>query len=185
MIQERTVQMGQRRATGEQQVRGELGLIDNPMHGVASELFAQQRIDLPYPTIQDFGPVELGEAVGQALGLDRVVELGERVVLLYEAQFFLHHLLGEPFVAIDIDLDGERQPGLQTNVDQAELGIEEVVVKDPLLPRSTDELRAIGTRYRVRRKDTFLGWRGCRRALRRCPDRGSLNWKTRPVRVSG
>ncbi len=87
------------------------------MHGVASKLFAQQRIDFPHPTIQDFGPVELGEAVGQALGLDRVIELGGRVVLLYEAQFFLHHLLGEPFVAIDIDLDGERQPGLQTNVD--------------------------------------------------------------------
>ena len=37
-----------------------------------------------------------------------VVELGERVVLLHEAQFLLQHLLGEPFVAIDIDLDSKR-----------------------------------------------------------------------------
>ena len=83
-------------------------MIDNPMYGVTGELFAQQRIDLPCPTIQDFRPVELGKAVGEALGLDRVVEFGERVVLLHEAQFFLHHLLGKPFVAIDVDLDGER-----------------------------------------------------------------------------
>ena len=145
IIQERAVQAGQRRATLEQQVGGVLGLIDDPMHGVAREQFAQQRIDLPCPTIEDFRPVELGEAVGQALGLDRVVELGERVVLLHEAQLLLHHLLGQPFVAIDVDLDGERQPGLQANVDQAELGIEEVVIEDPLLPRSADELRPLGT----------------------------------------
>jgi hypothetical protein len=70
-------------------------LIDNPIHGVAGELFTQQRIDLPCPTIQDFRPVELGKVVSQALGLDRVVESGEHIVLLHEAQFFLHHLLGE------------------------------------------------------------------------------------------
>ena len=135
-------------------------------------MFAQQRIDLPCPTIQDFGPVELGEAIGQALGLDRVVELSERVVLLYEAQFLLHHLLGEPFVAIDIDLDGERQPGLQANVDQAELSIEEVVIKDSLLPESADELRAIGTGYECKGRTGFLSAENTDESLRRCPDRG-------------
>jgi hypothetical protein len=157
MIQKRAVQVGQRHPTGEQQVGGELGLIDDPMHGAAGELFSQQRIDLPCPTIQDFRPVELGKAVGQALGLDRIVELSERVVLLHEAQFFLHHLLGKPFVAIDVDLDRKRQPGLQANVDQAELGIEKVIIKDPLLPRPTDELRTIGTKYECKGMTCFLG----------------------------
>ena len=84
-------------------------------------------------------------AVGEALGLDGVVELGERVVLLHEAQLLLHHLLGQPFVAVDVDLDGERQPGLQADVDQTELGIEEIVVEDALLSLPTDELGPLGS----------------------------------------
>src|SRR5512135_3112503 len=96
------------------------------MHGVAGDQFPEQRIDLPCPTVEDSRPFELGEAVGQALGLGGVVELCERVVLLHEAEFLLDHLLGQPFEAVDVDLDGERQPGLQADVDQAELGIEEV-----------------------------------------------------------
>ena len=112
VIEQCAVQAGQGRATLEQQVGGVLGLIDDPMHGVAGEQFAEQGIDLPCPAVEDFRPVELGEAVGDALRLVGVVELCERVVLLHEAQLLLHHLLGQPFVAIDVDLDSERQPGL-------------------------------------------------------------------------
>ena len=158
------------------------------MHWVTGEQFAQQRIDLPCPTIQDFRPVELGKAVGEALGLDRIVELDKRVVLLHEAQFFLRHLLGKPFVAIDVELDDERQPGLQTNVDQSELGIEEVIIKDPLLPKSTDEPRTIGTRYECKGGTRFLGGEDADEPLGDaliadevlCLSWFSLNWKTRP-----
>ncbi len=81
------------------------------------------------------------------MDLDWIVELCKRVVLLHEAQFFLHHLLGQPFVAVDIDLDSERQPGLQADMDQTELRIEEVVIKDSLLPRPADELGPVGARH--------------------------------------
>ena len=37
IIKERAVQAGERRATSEQQVRGVLSLIDDPMHGVTGE----------------------------------------------------------------------------------------------------------------------------------------------------
>ena len=77
-------------------------------------------------------------------------------MLLHEAQFLLHHLLGQPFVAVDVDLDGERQPGLQADVDQAELGIEEVVVEDPLLPGSADELGPLGARHECEGRTGFL-----------------------------
>ena len=157
IIQQCAVQAGQGRATLEQQVGGVLGLIDDPMHGVAGEQFAEQGIDLPCPAVEDFRPVELGEAVGDALCLVGVVELSERVVLLHEAQLLLHHLLGQPFVAIDVDLDGERQPGLQADVDQAELGIEEVVIEDPLLPGSADELGPFGARHEREGGTGFLG----------------------------
>ena len=63
------------------------------MYGVAGEEFAEQWIDLLGPAVEDFRPVELGEAVGDALCLAGVVELSERVVLLHEAQLLVHHLL--------------------------------------------------------------------------------------------
>jgi hypothetical protein len=62
------------------------------------------------------------------LRLDGVVELGEGVVILDEAETPPAHLAGEPFVAVDIDLDGERKPGLQAYVEQAEVDIEEVII---------------------------------------------------------
>jgi hypothetical protein len=46
VIQERTLQTGQRGETGEQQVGGELSLIDDPVHGVAPKQFVKQGIDL-------------------------------------------------------------------------------------------------------------------------------------------
>ena len=98
-----------------------------------------------------------GETVGQALGLGGVVELGEGVVLLHEAQFLLHHLLGQPFVAVDVDLDRERQPGLQADVDQAELRIEEVIVEHALLPGSADELGPFGAGHECEGRAGFLG----------------------------
>ena len=86
-----------------------------------------------------------------------VVELGERVVLLHEAQLLVHHLLGEPLVAVDVDLDGERQPGLEADVDQAELTVEEVVVEDPLLAGPADELRPFRPGHECERRTGFQG----------------------------
>jgi hypothetical protein len=60
-------------------------------------------------------------------------------------------------VAIDIDLDSQRQPGLQANVNQAELRIEEIVVENPLLPGSAHELRPTGARHDCERGTGFQG----------------------------
>ena len=136
VIQQPRIQTGQRLATGEQQVGGVLGLIDDPVirssRGTSSR---SKGLTCRAQRSRIFGQLSLAKR-SASVGLVGVVELGERVVLLHEAQLLLHHLLGQPFVAIDVDLDGEREPGLQADVDQAELGIEEVVVEDPLLPAS-------------------------------------------------
>jgi hypothetical protein len=65
-------------------------------------------------------------------------------------------LLGQPFVAIGVVLDGERQSALQANVDQAEPGIEEVVIEDPLLSVSTDELGPLRARHECEGRTGFL-----------------------------
>jgi hypothetical protein len=113
-------------------------------------------MDLSRPAVEDSRPVELGKAVGDALCLVGVVELGKRIVLLHEAQLLLHHLPGRPFVAVDIDPDGERQPGLQANVDQPEPRVEGVAIKDPLLPGSADELGAFGSGHECQARTGFL-----------------------------
>jgi hypothetical protein len=41
-------------------------------------------------------------------------------------------LASQPVVAVDVDLGREREPGLHADVTQAELGIEEVEIEDPL-----------------------------------------------------
>jgi hypothetical protein len=115
------------------------------MHGGAGDQVPEPRIDLPCPTVEDARPLERGEAVGQALGLGGVVAWWERVVLVHEAEFLRHQLLGQPFVASDVDLDGARQPGLQAAVDQAALGIEEVVLGKGLCPLKSPESADLAT----------------------------------------
>ena len=91
--------------------------------------------------------------------------MGKRVVLLHETQLLMHHLLGQPFVAVDIDLDGERQPGLQPDVDQSELRIEEVVVEDPLLSVTADELGPFGTLHECEGGAGFQGAKDADKSL--------------------
>ncbi|HEY3788611.1 MAG TPA: transposase [Urbifossiella sp.] len=54
------------------------------------------------------------------MGHGEVVDLSEGVVLLDEADAEAKQLLGEPVVAIDVDLQRERRPRLQSDVDEAE-----------------------------------------------------------------
>src|SRR6202030_3868781 len=122
---------------------GVLGLIDKPAHAEPSEFFAQERIDQPTIAGENFGPIELGETIGLALRFGRIVELGEGVVLEHEAHAQTNQLLGEPIVAVDVDLERERRPGLQADVNEAKLRIEEVIVEDVLLPWLGDETRPI------------------------------------------
>ncbi len=58
--------------------------------------------------------------------------MGESVVLLDEADAGLLQLPGQPVVTIDVGLEGEREPGLQAEVEEAEVQIEEIKVHDPL-----------------------------------------------------
>src|SRR5262249_37231072 len=95
--------------------------------------------DLLDPTAQDLDPVEPAEAVGQGLRPSRVLELGEGVVVLHEADAGVVELPGEPVVAVEADLGGEGEPGLDADVPQPELLIEEVEVQDALRPAREDQ----------------------------------------------
>ncbi len=79
----------------------------------------------------------------------------EGVVLLDEAELGVNHLPGQPVVAVDVDLDGKREPSLQADVDQAELRIEEVEVQHPLRPTSEDEPRTFRAVQQLHRAASF------------------------------
>ena len=139
--QESLVQAGQRRRTLKRQIRGELGLVDHPPHVVDGEFLAQQGIDSPGIASQDARPIETSEAIGLGLRLGRVVEFKECVVLLHEAQPQTRQLLSEPVEAVHVDLQREGSPGLQANVDESQLRVEEVVIEDALLAGTGDQPR--------------------------------------------
>jgi hypothetical protein len=65
--------------------------------------------------------------------------LGEGVVVLHEVNAGLVELPGQPVVAVDVDLGGEREPGLHPDVAEAELRIEAVEVENTLGPAGEDE----------------------------------------------
>src|SRR5262249_47434310 len=93
------------------------------------------------PAAQDLDPVQTPEAVGQGLGPYGVVQLREGVVVLHEADAVPVELACQPVVAVGVGLEGEGDPGLQAQVDQAELGVEEVEVEDALGPGGEGQAR--------------------------------------------
>src|SRR5579883_2606681 len=101
-----------------------------------------QRVDPASQASEDLGPLQLGERIGQFLRGFGVVQGGEGIVLEVEPQPPFEHLPGQGGVAIDVDLDREREPGRQADVDQAQLRVEEVGVQDALLPPRIDQARS-------------------------------------------
>jgi hypothetical protein len=67
----------------------------------------------------------VAELVGDALGARRVGQTQKGVVELVKCEAAAFHLPAKPVVAVDRDLDGAGQPGLQAHVNQAELGMQE------------------------------------------------------------
>jgi hypothetical protein len=65
--------------------------------------------------------------------------LGEGVVVLHEAEARVLELPGQPVVAVDVDLRGEGESGLDTDVAETEVRIEEVEIEHALQPAGEDQ----------------------------------------------
>src|SRR5207302_6659461 len=105
-----------------------------------------------------------------------MIELDEGIILLSETEFLGEHLLGEPVVAIDVDLDGKGEKRLQANVHEAKSGIEEVVVEDALWATGVVETRTILALTQLDRAAGFFETQDGNQALldgtfeEHCPD---------------
>jgi hypothetical protein len=115
----------------------------------------QQRIDQPGIAFQDLGPGQFRKAIRQALRLAGIRQLDEGITLLHETELSPGHLLGDIVVAVDIHLNRERSPGLQADVHQAEVVVQEVVIEDPLWHVSAFETRPTLGLNELERTATF------------------------------
>jgi hypothetical protein len=66
--------------------------------------------------------------IGQALGIVRISNFDKGIIKLLEGYMPAAHLDGEPFVAVDGDLNNEREPGLDADMDETEYGVEEIII---------------------------------------------------------
>lgn len=85
-------------------------------------------------------PGQAEEAVRLPLGGLGIVQFQEAVVLLDKAGPLLGQLLGQPVVPIHVNLNREREPGLDPHVHSSKLRVQKVVVQDTL--RATRERQA-------------------------------------------
>lgn len=145
-------------AAVEEYVGGEFGLIDSPIVSLTLEEGIEQRVDLLGEGSKEQGPILMGKCISQSLSLGGVGDLHEGIVDLLETPSATFHLSGEPVMAVDGDLDDEREPALQSHMNETQFGMQEVVVQTQAFTSS--ELNAwtafcvcdfeCGTRFQLR-----------------------------------
>ena len=86
----------------------------------------------------------MGEAVAQLGGALEVVDGQEGVLVAHIADAGLVELAGQPFPAVDVDLDLVGDPALDAHVHEAELGVDQVHVVVQALALAPGHLDAVG-----------------------------------------
>src|SRR5262249_55720470 len=109
----------ERRGVGNQDVGGVAGLVGGPVVAIARKQIARERIHPAGEPLEDHRPGQARKPIGEPLGAARVFEPEEGIVEAPVTEAALIELVGEPVVAVRVDLDRERGPGLQADVEQA------------------------------------------------------------------
>src|SRR5438034_8285203 len=73
-------------------------------------------------------------SIGELLRSNHILNPEKGIIVFGEANTIRLQLPRQPFVAVQIDLDGHGKPGLNTYMDQAEVTIHEVEVQVQTLP---------------------------------------------------
>lgn len=111
-----------RKTFGKCSSRSILGLVRGPVVAVARQPIPQERIHPAREPREERRPGQARKPIGDPLCPPGILEPEEGIVETTVAEAPLVELAGEPVVAVDVDLDGEGEPGLQADVEQAALG---------------------------------------------------------------
>jgi hypothetical protein len=123
------IQAFQRGAVLEQDVGCELGLVDDPIVPHASKQGREMGIDLLGEGIENLRFDSPDKLVGETLSALGVLDGNEDVFDLSVVDSMLVHLPGEQVMKIDVDLDHEGEPGLDSDMHKAELPVEVIEVE--------------------------------------------------------
>ena len=93
-------------------------------------------IELASDAVEQLGPFSFELTIHQALSFGPVGNVREAVIMLQVLQTGGLHLSRQPFSAIEADLNGEREPGLNAGIEKAEDGMNLVVVEEQAFARA-------------------------------------------------
>src|SRR5205085_7134893 len=112
-------------------IGGRLCLAHAPV--VASDSQTRLRMDPGINSLRErvdqASPIAVRQLIHQLLGPCQIRDTSKAVISLAVADAHSIHLPGQPFASVETDLNGERQPRLQTDMQQAKLPIEIVKVQ--------------------------------------------------------
>ena len=100
-----------------------------------------EQVDLDDVRVQQTWPIQRAEAVRELLGCGKILDPEKCVVAFRKADIVLLQFTGESFMSVDVDLDLEREPRLQFDVDQAGITINEIEVQEKALPARRSDKR--------------------------------------------
>src|ERR1700736_4824393 len=113
----------------EDDIEGPLVLVSGP--GVGDGMFTEDLgVDGVEPLRDAVEQLGLELTIHQALRFGPVGNPGKAVVLLQVIQTGGMHLSRQPFPSVEADLNGEREPSLNTGIEEAEDGMDLVVVEE-------------------------------------------------------
>ena len=129
MSQQILIQGFKTRAVLENHVCGKFSLVGDPIVTHVTKGRAQQGVNLSGEGGKDLRKVFVNKTVCESLCPRYILNLDEGVLDPHIVYAMLVQFPGQPFVAVDVDLDDKGEPGLNTHVHESELTVYEVEVK--------------------------------------------------------
>jgi len=128
------------RPGSEHDVGGHLGLVEDPVVAVEAgpDDGGQQRVDPPGERVENPRPRPMGELVAERLGPGQILHPHQRVVVTAIPNPGPVELAGQPFPAVDVDLDLIGQPRLDADMHEPELGVDQIQVVVHAFPFPAD-----------------------------------------------
>ena len=99
--------------------------------------------------IQGGDPIEAALLAHESLGLFDVGKVNETIIMAAIRQSKFVHGSSEPFADVEANLDGEREPRLNTGVHKTKDGIDHVVVETESFARPGDQFQTFGVSVTV------------------------------------
>src|SRR3990172_5243517 len=148
---ERRVDPGERPGGREEQVGGPLALVGRPVValGPGPEDLGVEGVERSGEGIEGARPGDGELVIHQPLGAGGVPQPREGVIVAAELDPLALEVRGEPLPAVEADLDGEGEPGLQAGAEEAEDPVPVVLVDVETLPGPKAEAALVGIRRAV------------------------------------